>query len=262
MCRSQPVTLDASGSSSVGTITTYEWDLDNDGTYDVSVGTPTYQFAGWSELGAYIVGLRVTDDGGRTDTDTVTITVVPNVDLTIADLTWLPATDIDDGDGITFTAQVNNEGTDNLAQGFSVAFYIDDVSVGSSYVSGLAAGSTTEVTQGWDADAGTHTVKAVADYNNQVFECNEDNNTFVPDPNLPPIPFPDLTITSLTWSPATDISDGDMVTFTAIAENIGTGNTSTDFYVRFEIDDSYIGHELVSGGLAAGGTIEVNRVWQ
>jgi len=60
--RGQPVTFNASGSSSVGTITSYEWDFDNNGTYDVNVGTPLYTYAGWAVLGQYTVGLRVTDN--------------------------------------------------------------------------------------------------------------------------------------------------------------------------------------------------------
>jgi hypothetical protein len=69
--RGQPVTFDASGSSSVSNITTYEWDFDNDSIYEVSVSTPVYVYEGWTELGEYTVGLQVTDDEGRNDTKTV-----------------------------------------------------------------------------------------------------------------------------------------------------------------------------------------------
>jgi len=42
--RGQPVTFDASGSSSVSNITTYEWDFNNDSVYDVSVGSQIYEY--------------------------------------------------------------------------------------------------------------------------------------------------------------------------------------------------------------------------
>ncbi len=68
------VTLDASASSDAdGTIVDYQWDLDNDGQYDDAAGaTATFNSA---TAGNYTVGVRVTDDGGKTDTDTAIVTV-------------------------------------------------------------------------------------------------------------------------------------------------------------------------------------------
>lgn len=68
------ITLDASASTdSDGTLTLYEWDLDNDGQYDDAVGsTATYVNA---IAGSYIIGLRVTDDNGATTTEVTTVTV-------------------------------------------------------------------------------------------------------------------------------------------------------------------------------------------
>ena len=69
------ITLDASGSIDTdGTITLYEWDLDNDGLYDDATGV-TADFS-TPTAGTYTVGLRVTDDDGAIDTDVATVTVI------------------------------------------------------------------------------------------------------------------------------------------------------------------------------------------
>jgi len=70
------VNFDASGSSDPdGTIVKYEWDWEGDGTYDLDSGaTPTAQHT-FTSYGSYDATVRVTDDGGATDTESVTISV-------------------------------------------------------------------------------------------------------------------------------------------------------------------------------------------
>jgi len=69
------ITFDASGSTGVdGTIVLYEWDWDNNGTYDESTTSPFINHT-WTDDYAGTVGLRVTDDDGLTDTDTASVTV-------------------------------------------------------------------------------------------------------------------------------------------------------------------------------------------
>ena len=253
--RGQPVTFDASRSSSVSTITTYEWDFDNDGVYEVSVSSPIYEYEGWTELGEYIVGLRVTDDEGRTDTDTMKVTVVPNVDLTITNITFTP-TEINDGDIVIFNATVKNNGTDAITDDFYVRFEIDGNYIGRQQVSGgLSAGESVHAIQNWHADIGTHTLKVVADYYDEISESNETNNKLVK--SLPEILSPDLSVTDIEWIPS-DINDGNTVTFNATVNNIG-GSTTRDFYVRFEVDSEYIGRKLVSGLSDGANTIVVQN---
>ena len=69
------ITADASGSTDDGTITTYELDCDNDGTYEVSVATATGGTCMFDDDGSYTVGLQVTDDGGLTAATTEVFTV-------------------------------------------------------------------------------------------------------------------------------------------------------------------------------------------
>ena len=81
----QLITLDGSGSTdSVGTITLYEWDIDNDGTFDYSSASPIQNHT-YAQQGIYTVNLRVTNDLGTTDEATTTATVsdtLPTADFT------------------------------------------------------------------------------------------------------------------------------------------------------------------------------------
>jgi hypothetical protein len=68
------VLLDGSASFDPdGTITSYAWDLDNDGQYDDAAGA-TASFNSIVD-GVFTVGLRVTDNSGGMSTDTATVTI-------------------------------------------------------------------------------------------------------------------------------------------------------------------------------------------
>lgn len=73
------VAFDASGSS-VGapgaTMTNYEWDFNNDGTYDATGITTNYIY---TTAGSFTAKLRVTDSNGSQATSTQVITSIPNV---------------------------------------------------------------------------------------------------------------------------------------------------------------------------------------
>ena len=74
----QTIILDGSGSVDLdGNIVNYEWDTDNDGTYDYSSTSPARDYANALE-GTYTIRLRVTDNGGLTAITTTTVTVANN----------------------------------------------------------------------------------------------------------------------------------------------------------------------------------------
>jgi PKD repeat protein len=72
----QPITFSGSGSDTDGTIATYQWDFDNNGTFDATGQNLSHTY---TTAGTRTVRLQVTDnDGGiATDTDTVTVTDTP-----------------------------------------------------------------------------------------------------------------------------------------------------------------------------------------
>ncbi len=68
----QSITLDGSGSDdSDGSIALYEWDINNDGTFDYS-STSATQNHSYSQQGTYTIKLRVTDNLGETNMSTTT----------------------------------------------------------------------------------------------------------------------------------------------------------------------------------------------
>jgi YD repeat-containing protein len=74
------VTLDGSGSSDPdGTVDFYEWDIDNDGTFDYGPSSSPTQDHIYTQEGLYTVKLRVTDNGGATDEATTTVDVTDDV---------------------------------------------------------------------------------------------------------------------------------------------------------------------------------------
>ena len=73
---SQPVALNGSASSdSDGTIVKYEWDLDGNGSFEVDGGATPTRSQTYATTGTRQVQLRVTDNGGKTATATVPVTV-------------------------------------------------------------------------------------------------------------------------------------------------------------------------------------------
>jgi PKD repeat protein len=102
------VSLDANGSIDLdGEITRYEWDLDDDSSFDDATGhTASVTF---DDDGTYTIGLRVTDDDGETDVATKIITVF-NVAPTV-NLTANPETAECNIDEVTITATVTDPGS-------------------------------------------------------------------------------------------------------------------------------------------------------
>jgi len=83
------------GVASTGTVTLYEWDLDNDGQYDDATGVNANFNA--DDNGVFTIGLRINGIGGSTDSTTVTVAnIAPAAAIT-------GITDIYRGETVTYT---------------------------------------------------------------------------------------------------------------------------------------------------------------
>jgi gliding motility-associated-like protein len=124
VCGNENTTLDASGSSvASGSITNYYWDVDNDGTDDITTGSDTELYA-FGSGGTYPVRLTVETDQGCTDalTQNVIVDHVPNASFTSTvecdgNTTTLDASgsSIAAGSISMYHWDVDNDGTDDYS---------------------------------------------------------------------------------------------------------------------------------------------------
>jgi len=142
------ITLDASSSSDPDeNIVLYEWDLDNDGEYDDATGiAPEVVF---EDDDTFTVGLRVTDEFGKSDTDTAEVMVF-NVAPTA---TFNAPVEVDEGSAINLSlTDPLDPSADDTAAGFEYAFDCGDSA-------GYAAFSTNHSATCPTNDNGTRTIK-------------------------------------------------------------------------------------------------------
>ncbi len=231
-----------------------------DGNFVSNVGETCFNATLLEQGSTHTISTRTVDFNGNINATWVnsTVTTASNCDLIVSDLTWIPE-NFSDGQVVKFNAIIENIGTGNTSRNFYTRFFIDDSILGGSwYYPDLATGSSVPILWSWTATPGNHTIKVVVDYSNSISESNESNNAL--EVNLKKVENPDLIVSDLTWSPE-NFSDGQVVKFNATIENIGTGNTSRDFYIRFIIDDSIAGSILYTPDLASGSSVPILWSW-
>ena len=201
----------------------------------------TRPFTWVAQAGSHDIKAIVDKDGWITESDkgnnekTVTFfTLAP--DLTIDTITWSPENP-SAGDTVTFTVIIKNQGS-GKASNSRTAYYIDDNYFTSALFDPIDPNATGNKTFTWAARADSHDIKAVADYNNEVMESDEDNNEKT-------VAFstlaPDLIIETITWSPAGP-SIGETVTFDVMIKNQGNGRAGSS-RVYFYVDSSFKGYQ-------------------
>jgi hypothetical protein len=158
----ESVNFDASNSTDDYSISTYEWDFDNDGTYEDIGKTVTHSY---SDDGTYTVELQITDDGGQTDTVTKDVTInnrSPTADfsysVTISEnKISVDASDSSDSDGTVDVYEWKWENSLSYVTGSEIDNHIYD-SLGTYQVS-------LKIT---DDDGATDTVEKTIDLSNNA----------------------------------------------------------------------------------------------
>jgi subtilisin-like proprotein convertase family protein len=142
-----PVQLDASGSVDPnGSITRYEWDLDGDGTFETDGGTTPTLSRTFTDRGRYPVGLRVTDNDGRTDVfqGEVNVTHPPTASFTSSPAS--PST----GQTVTF------DGSGSTDPDGPIARYEWDLDGNGTFETDGGASATTTHAYGTTGDVAVH----------------------------------------------------------------------------------------------------------
>jgi YD repeat-containing protein len=107
------VTFDASASSDADGPLTYEWDTDNNGTYETTTGSTPTLTKTYAKAGEYIVGLRVKDTDLTTDTATATAVVQNRAPSASLNATPNP---VPTGTGVTFSAAGSEDPDGTIAK--------------------------------------------------------------------------------------------------------------------------------------------------
>jgi PKD repeat protein len=200
----------AASTDSDGTIVSFDWDMDNDGTFEILDGGPT-QDAVYLTGGIMTVVVRVTDNLGASDTATNTVDVnnppvaglVPDPAGGTAsiDIRWDAATSSDsDGTIVNFDWDMDNDGTFEILN--AASFQLATYAVGGIYTVGV------RVT---DNDGGMAATSESVDINN------------APVPSLLPTPQSGPDPLDVVWSAAgsTD-SDGTIESYDWDMDDNGT----------------------------------------
>jgi subtilase family serine protease len=157
-----------------------------------------------------------------------------SADLTIDSVSWSPLEPLP-GETVTFSVIVRNGGYGDATY-TQLDFYVDDANIAFSRIGELPSGNATNEMFTWIAEEGAHTIRVVADSENEVFESDEDNNEKIAGYPVPP----DLVIKDITLSPLQP-SAGDNVTFTVTIMNEGD-SVSEYASIACYIDNVYLAH--------------------
>ena len=172
--------------ASTGTVSSYAWDFNNDGTVDSTEQSPSYTY---SAAGIYTVNLTVSNAGGsdsKVKTNYITATAAPTNDLSISGIVNpVPASAVfaREPNQVKVT-NIKNTGTATLTN-ISLSLYASDVSdgkvpVNTTVIASIASGGTATVTlidpTIRNLEGGTVTYTAVVDPENLIAETNEANN--------------------------------------------------------------------------------------
>ena len=192
---------------------------------------------------------RILNEKNTDNNDTIVKITIIEPDLIIQSISWSPENPTVD-EIVTFTINIKNQGG-GRAVNFHVAYLMDDILLTSELITQLNAGASVNTTCKWKALNGRHTFKAIANYNNYIIESDKTNNenSILFAPKLP-----DLTITSIIWSPP-DMPAGNNVIFNINIENQGLIGAAPS-RIAFYVDGAVAGYKDIGQLEVGAATIE------
>ncbi len=207
----------------------------------ISAGETTFSSYDWIvETGIH--NIRIYTDAGKTVTEVDetnnekrAIFAAQTPDLTFETVSWSMEDALADNN-VTFTVLVKNRGS--CETGISqLDYYIDDIAVESQEIAVIKPGEIATLTLCQSVEPGLHTLKIVADPENQMVEIDETNNE--EELSFSTIA-PDLNIKNITFTPIS-ARTGDTVTITVKMENRGRG-AANDTRLDLLVDGLVIDH--------------------
>ena len=183
----------------------------------------------------------------------ITLTEPTTVDFFITSLNYIPQNPAV-GDEVNISIKLKNNSS--VHAGIShLAYLIDDEIIEIIPIKNLNAKNSMINTITWIATPGTHTIKAIADYNDYYYETDEANN--IKEITITVLS-PDLAIQSINWSPDIPATGDNMdITFTII--NQGTYKSGS-CYIDYYVDGAWIGNQYIEE-IAPGETVSRTLPW-
>ncbi len=218
----------------------------------------TAEFTWVAQPGAFDIKIEAdrlnqVKEGDETNNITNVIYATAAPDLVVDSITWSPLDRVVGGN-VTMTAKISNRGS-GIARSSYLAFYVDDWPQEVVFLEYLKVGASITKTYSWKPGPGTHTLKAVADYSNELTENIETNNAmFV---SLPAI-LPDLIIQNIQLCPVQPLRV-DQVLYAVTVKNQGN-YISGICELALHIDETYTQRQEVPA-LDAGETADIFFRW-
>ncbi len=234
----QPTVQGTSLEAGASTNITFSWETLQD-THDIRI------------LLDYYDQLSEIDETNNEYTVTIT-TLLP--DLIVSDISWLP-TNPGNGDEITFTVKIKNQGSGRAAASRAIN-HIDGRFITYLDIPELDAGAEETAEFTWQGTSGTHSVRIIVDCERILNENNTDNNNTRVSVI---VTAPDLIIQNISWSPD-DVTIDETVTFYIEIKNQG-GGQALNFHIAYFIDDAPLTTKLISS-LDVGASVNATCEWK
>jgi len=241
-------------------------------TYTATVTIPENTSDGTKYLGCIVDYNHLIAETNENNNTRATAITVKRPDLYVTYLSINPAT-ANPGESVQVTYQIRNQGDADVSGNFRLRLYLSNnttITTSDRYLnhqrtfSSLAANTTSPsysatVTIPADADEGTKYIGCIVDYDLQINETNENNNTRATAITVNPLP--DLYVTSLSINPAS-ANTGENVQVTYQIRNQGNADVSHNFSLRLYLSsnttittsDRYLNHQRTFSYLAANTT--------